>query len=293
MAKSAPAKGPKAQETAVATIDENRSVAAAVPSFMQGYAGQGTENVTQEDIETPRIKLLQALSPECEEFDDAKAGCFWHTIAQQNLGTTLRVVPVFTDMRAILWNPRESGGGILARSDDLQTWSPPMGEFQVKINKGTKQVTWKLHKLVSASRLLEWGSSDVDDPNSPPAATKMYNVVVAMPDFPDLGPAVVTMQRSSVGVAKKFLSMLKLMNRTPSFGLRFQMAAVDDHNKNGDKFKNFQFAALGMVDNEEEFHRYRHMYETFKSMGLKVRDIDEDAVAEADKASPDKDGPSY
>lgn len=269
------------------------AVGSSTPDFMKGYEGQGTENIGQGDVETPRIKLLQALSPELELFEEAKAGEFWHTIAQVSLGKKLRIVPVYIDMRAILWNPRESGGGILARSDDLVHWNPPHGEFAVKVNKGTKAVTWKLHPLVSTSRLLEWGSSDPDDSGSQPAATKMYNIVVASPDHPDLGPAVITLQRSSVRVAKKFLGQLKLV-RAPSFGCRFEMSSVDEKNSNSQGFKNFQFNALGMVDNEAEFMHYKSYYDSFKAIGLQIKDID--GLADEDPAAAatdDKDAPAY
>lgn len=280
---------------AVAVAEQGSAPSNAAPSFMDAYIGAGAENISGDDMETPRIKLLQALSPEVEQFDEAKPGHFWHTIAQVDLGPQLKVVPVHIDMRAILWNPRESGGGILARSDDLVKWSPDQGEFRVKVNKGTKEVTWKLAPLVAASKLLDWGSSDPGDPNSQPAATKMYNVAVALVDYPELGPAVLTLQRSTVKAAKKFLSQLKLV-RAPIFGCQYVMASQDEKNSNNQGYKGISFRANGMVQVEEEFHRYRGYYDMFKEMGLKIRDIEglaEDDSESAGTVSTDPNAPAY
>lgn len=287
-----------ATQTTVARVEEApKNLATAVPDFMAQYAGQGTENIGQNDVETPRIKLLQGLSPEIEQFDDAKVGQFWHSLLNMNLGSSLTVVPVWVDKMAILWNPRESGGGILARSYDLINWTPEAGEAKVKINKGTKEVTWKWGRSVTASRLMEWGSSDPGDSNSQPAATAMVNIVVALPDYPDLPPGVVTLQRSTMRPARKFMGQLKMV-RAPSFGCKFNMSVISDRNKVGQEFKSFQFNPMGMVDNEQQFHLYRQYYETFKEMGLQIKDIDnladEDAAREAGAATEaDPNAPAY
>jgi hypothetical protein len=241
---------------------------------MQGMRGQGTERLGQGDIETPRLKLLQSVSPECEEFDEAKSGEFWHSVAEVSLGAEVRIVPLFIDMRAILWRPRHEGGGILARADDGVHWTPPNATFEVRPFKDNKKtVKWSTKPTVAASGLLEWGSADPEDPNSQPAATRMYNMAVALPDFPELGLGVVTLQRSGIRVARKFLGKLKLMS-VPSFGCYFTMGRVKDQNPSGDTFFNYSFTAAGHVQDEEEFLQYKELYEGFKAMGLNIKDLE-------------------
>jgi len=262
--------------TQAVTVKETKTtaVAAPIPSFMQGMRGQGTENLGQGDIETPRLKLLQAVSPECEEFDEAKQGEYWHSVAEVSLGKELRIVPLYIDMRAILWRPRHQGGGILARADDGVNWTPPNAEFEVQPYKDNKKlVKWRTKPTVAASGLLEWGSTDPEDPNSQPAATRMYNMAVALPDHPELGIGVVTLQRSGIRVARKFLGKLKLMS-VPSFGCYFTMGNVRDQNPSGDTFYNYSFTAAGFVQDEEEFMQYKGLYESFKLMGLNIKDLE-------------------
>lgn len=266
---------------------------ALAPSFMQGLAGQGMEGLNASDIEIPRIKLLQGISPELMEFPDAKQGHFFHNVAELDLGEKLNIVPLYIWKMFILWNPRESGGGILARAEDGVHWSPPNGEFDVKINKGTKSAKWKLAPTVAASQLDQWGTYDPSDLNSQPAATRMFNIVAYLPDHPDLSPVVITMQRSSIKVARRFAGKLQ-MTQAPSYGRKFIIGPVQDQNKAGDKFWNYAFTSDGFVESEEQFNFYKSLYEQFKASGVKIRDIDgladDDTPAEGKAVSGDGGG---
>ncbi len=279
---------PKPAGKAVATTSTS-SGALAIPEHMRGMSGMGMENVGAGDVETPRIKLLQGLSPEIKEYDDARPGHFWHHLANIDLGMTLKIVPIYIDQVAILWRPRKSGGGILARTHDMQQWSPDNMKFDVVLDS-KKQVVWNTGNSVAGSRLLEWGSSDPDDPNSPPAGTRMYNIVCAMPDFPDLPPAVVTLQRSAIRVARRWLGGLRLA-RAPIFGLVFNMSAIEDHNSDGENFYNYRFTGTGFLEDPDLFAQYEQYYQAFKEMGLRIRDIDS-LQGETDEAN-DRDGEAH
>lgn len=255
--------------------------AVALPSFMQGQTGLGTENVGVGDVEVPRIKLMQALSPELEEYDTLKQGDFWHTLAEKNFGTSFRICPIFVDKRFILWRPRKSGGGILARADDGIHWSPPHAEFAVKLDSG-QEVKWRTAKTVAASGLDKWGSANPADVNSPPAATRMYSIVVSFPDHPDIFPAVVTLQRAAIKVGNKFIGKLKV-GQAPSFGRIFIMSSVSDHNAAGEKFYNYTFKMDGLVEDADFYaHNYKQ-YEFFKAQGVQVKDEDQEDTIVDDK----------
>lgn len=253
-------------KTAVAEIKTQ------LPAFMQEQIGLGTENLGAGDVEVPRVKLMQALSPELEEYGDLKQGEFFHTLAEAKLGKTVRITPIYTDQRFVLWRPRDSGGGILARADDGIHWSPPNGVYAVDLKGGAK-VVWRTAPTVAASGLDKWGSYNPADANSPPAATRMFNVVITLPDYPDLPPAVLTLQRASIKVARRFLGKLKI-TRAPSFGLIFEMAATEDHNNAGQKFWNYSFKAAGMIQEKDEYDRNFEYYKYFKEQGVRIRDIE-------------------
>lgn len=249
-----------------------------MPAFMRKdvQAGlTGKENIGNEDIEIPRLKLMQGLSKELEDYNDLRKGNFFHTASETIFDEPFEIVPVYLDRGYILWKPRDAGGGILARAPDGIHWSPSSGEFTVQLDKkdGGNTVTWKLAKTVQQSGLANWGTMNPSDSNSPPAATLMYNVVCAFPGHPDLMPAALTFQRSSIKIGRRFNTKLKTV-RTPLFGLKFLVSSFDDSNSRGQDFKNVLIQGAGMVTDENQYNMYKMMHEGLRQTGLKIKDLE-------------------
>jgi hypothetical protein len=264
-----------------------------MPAFMQGKQGAGLEALDQGDYEVPRIQLIQAVSEQAQD-GRAKPGDFWHTVLEEVLGDTLTIVPIYTSKAYILWRPRPpvDGGGILARADDGVHWSPSNAEFEVKIDRKGTTTKWKTAETVAESGLDQWGTFDPSDPKSQPAATYMINQVVMLPDHPDIGPAVLSFQRSSIKPAKKFLGKLRL-NPAPSYGRIFEVSATDESGDSGN-YKGFRIEARGHVQDEEEFKAYEHWYNVFKKMGgVKVRDLDKLQDDENSSGAPAAESDKY
>lgn len=240
-----------------------------LPGFVRKYGGQGGRGVG--DGEIPRLKLLQAQSRELTKFDNAREGEFWHCLIDNTLGSAIRICPIYIDWRFILWRPQEAGGGILARADDGQHWTPPDTEFTVSF-EGGHEVKWRTAHTVTASRLDKRGSYDPSDPKSPPAATRMYSIVCSFPDRQDLPPAVLTLQRTATKAATKLIGQLKVL-RAPSFGVIIEMASSKAKSSSGEFYK-YSFEVAGPVEDkvfyEQNFARYRF----FMQRGLKVKDLE-------------------
>lgn len=267
---------------------------AAVPDYMKGRAGRGIESLTAGDFEVPRLKLIQAISPELETFEGLKPGEFFHTLSEESLGTRLEIVPIYVDTRYILWNPRENGGGILARADDGQHWNPPNATFQVKLPKLNKTVTWVTKPTVTESGLAAWGSYNPDDPNSQPAATLMYSVVSMFPEHPEVPPTVVTLQRAAVRVARNLMGRIKI-SRAPAYGMKFIMTAEQEQGQSG-PFYNYRFISDGLVSNKQDFEYYEEMYKAFAKHGVRIADLEQvgDEAPEAGGGTgPAPDRPAY
>jgi len=258
-----------------------------MPDFMRADAGLGTDNISSEDIDTPRLKLIQALSPEIQQFNKLRPGNFFHSAAEHIFDEPFRVVILYYDKRFILWNPRDSGGGILARADDGVHWSPPDTEFAVKLDKkdGGAQVKWKTGKTVKESGLDAWGSSNPNDPNSGPAATQMFNYLLAFPDHPDLMPAVLTFQRSSIKIGRKLNAKIKTV-RAPLFGQQWLLSSFMDTNRSGQDFHNIQMQGAGLVQDAEQYKMYKGLYENFARTGIQVKDIE--GLQDEDDATGDE-----
>lgn len=258
--------------------------AAKLPEYMRSQAGKGMEGMAAGDFEMPRIKLLQGISEELEMYDGVKAGDFFHTLAEQGLGTELNVTILHISKRYVLWRPRWDGGGILARADDAVHWSPSNAEFEVSADKSKRRkVKWCTKPTVAESGLAEWGSFDPEDPNSQPAATLCYVYVVYMHDFPQLSPVALLLQRTALRGAKKLNGKLKVSG-APVYGLKFIVESVDDSSTEGD-FKNWRFTSDGYVD-QEQFVEFEAMHNGFAKTGVNVRNIEgaQDEMPEESRA---------
>lgn len=288
MAKSA-AKSATAPATARQQPQQTKEVARAadttvsteMPDFMKKYAGAGKENIGMEDVVTPRLKLMQGLSPELQLYDGLRAGYFWHTTAEHIFSGPFVGVPIYMDRRYILWRPRDMGGGILARADDGIHWSPSTGEFTVTLDKkdGGRTVTWKMAKTVKESGLHEWGTSDPEAPGDktkiPPAATLVYNYVLAFPDFPDMIPAVLSFQRSAVPAARRFNSKIQVNAESPLFRNKYLFTPVIERNQANKEFFNVSVTGAGTLDDQPAlFEKYAKLYDRFAQKGLQVKDED-------------------
>lgn len=242
----------------VANTTKGGALAASIPDFMQGVKGAGS-NIDASDLVIPRLKLIQALSPEVD--DGHKPGTFFHHIAEENVGDSLKIIPIYVFKSFMLWRPQDDGGGLLARAMDAVNWTPSEGEFKVKINKGTKEVTWKLAKTVRESGLDQWGTEDPDNKQSPPAATKMINVIAWLPDFPELSPCVITFQKGTLKPGTLFISKLGL-SRAPMFGQVFNLTSEKTKNGAGQDYWTFKLTGDGLVQDAELFERLTDLNQT-------------------------------
>lgn len=270
-----PRGGPPPSQRSKGGLIVQDSDAANLPAHLQDYVGKGMEGMGQEDLARPRLKLLQALSPELDTYNSARPGDFLHTSSGEIISGPFKVTPIFVAKRYLLWNPREAGGGILARSDDGVTWSPPKAKFDVKLDKkdGGTHVTWETAPTVAESGLAEWGSMNPADPNSLPAAVKMYDYVFGFPEYPDFEPAVFSFQRSSWGVGRNLNTNIKTaIARRPMFMLVYTIEAVDDTNSVNQDFKNVRATPAGYLGNNDLIEVYRQHFDALASTGLKIKD---------------------
>ena len=227
----------------LAEVDSNN----VVPAYLQDYkGGSGLVGLDADDFIIPRIKLLQSTSPELDAFDNAKAGTFWLNVLDIPLGDTLDFVVCGNKKRYLLLPPMGDNRGILARSDDAIHWSPPNGEWQVKLKNIKNPVTWKTADTVRASGLAEFGSSNPDDPDSNPAATLFYEFLVYLPNRPELSPALMSLARSQAKKARDLQGKIEF-KKAPMQAQAFQAKIVKDTGPEGDFF-NYQFVSNGFTD---------------------------------------------
>ena len=223
-----------------------------VPAYLQGKSSDAFDGFNKEDFKIPRVKLLQALNPEIKTFQgQAIPGEFWHTIANKSLGSEFRMVVIKPSKRVILWdaNDGKQGGNILAFSSNALDWDSGAGQkFRVKLKGQKENVEWDTGRNVLSSGLLDWGSSNPEDSNSPPAAQLTYEYLCYLPDHPDLSPCVLGLFRTAHGNAKSFNSAL-LNFRGPTTSLVVRCFA-QERTDGGNSWTIPKFQTIGRTSEE-------------------------------------------
>lgn len=257
------------------------------PSYLANQTVQHQrDNFDSSDVAIPRIKLLHGTSKECEAFDTASPGVFWHTGMDLALGTEVDFVIISRNKKYLLVAPLDDGQGILARADDAKTWDTT-GSWEVKIDKKNK-TTWTISDTdVMKSGVTEWGTFDSDDKNSPPAATLFYDYIIMLPDHPELGIAVLSVARSQITKAKKGLNDKIELQKTqgrPMQALRFRMKSITEANDAGQDYKSLQFTMAGWTPEGV----YKSAVEAGKNLGAyKIQDELDGAQGDGSKSKPD------
>lgn len=108
----------KDESKELAVKEENVALAAYVDNFEE-MAGMGGENVTQDDMAVPFIKIAQALSPEINKRESAyipglENGDFFNSSTKQIYKGEegFKFIPILYDRQHLEWIPRDKGGGL-------------------------------------------------------------------------------------------------------------------------------------------------------------------------------------
>jgi hypothetical protein len=221
------------------------------PDYLpQTVENTGIVNLGRGDYKTPRILLLQGLSPQVQSFPGkAIPGAFWHTGLNESLGTEFNFVPLKASKKAILFRPRsDRGGGVLAISNDGATWATAANQrFRVMVGKPPVEVFWETGRGVAQSGLIEWGSSNPDDPRSPPAATLIYEYLCYLPEHPKaFSPCVLSIMRTGLDNARNFnTGLLLISNAGKPIYSRVITCVPQLKEKDGNKWTIPSFRSLG------------------------------------------------
>jgi hypothetical protein len=163
-------------------------------------------NIGIQDMEIPALRLLQGLSPQVKADHSLRAGTFYHTILEEDLGNELNVVVLLVHHSVELWSPKNVRGidsVRLARAMDGMTWDKPNQRFEVQLPTG-KRTEYFTNRNVQASGLLDWGTSDPDNRNSTPAAKHVYTVILRLLEPKIQGPVIYT---GSVTANRKIMQL--------------------------------------------------------------------------------------
>jgi hypothetical protein len=197
-------------------------------------AGQGLQNVGNDDITIPRLAIVQSGSPQRKKKDEkyiegADEGHVFNTVSGTLYTDGLTIIPCGYKKSYVEWIPREKGGGLVAVHD----YKPD----SAKIDSKTKKTMLGENQLVD---------------------TAEHYVLVKNNDSYE--PAVLTMTSSNLSVSRKWNTLLKMkrMNikgqtvEPPSFLFEFKLSTVQAENDLGSWHK-YKIEEIGQIQSQDVF----------------------------------------
>ena len=211
----------KKKGTAVATKGETQL--AVVPSYIKQGGNRGSENVTNEDLQLPRINVCQDLSPQKDKDEEqyipgCKIGDLFNTLTGELYpDNKVTFTPITFQKRWFVWKDQDTGGGL-------------QGIYDFK----------------DQAKAEELAATDEDF-----EAVLTHEHLVMLPNGDEI---ILSMAKSKLKVSKKFNSLIRL-NGGDRFGRNYTLGVVRETNKqNGKKYYNFTvntaFGANGFPSQE-------------------------------------------
>jgi hypothetical protein len=265
---------------------EESTALSELPEYMKGSAGMGTEDLSSTSLTPPRLKLAQALTPELEDFPELRPGMYFNNVSNEIFSNEMIIVPIRLFESYMLFGPRKSNDGVLARADDAIHWSPSNLEYQHPLLKG---VVWKTAKTVAESGLDAFGTSDPSDAQSAPAATFFLNCLCFQAGEHGKGPMIFSFSRSSLKEGKKFAGNIH-MSEAAAFGRMFKLTSAKEPGPTGDPYFVPRLQSVGFAS-EQDFNYGKEIYNIAKAQGVRVDMSSDDANETEQNGSPDGEAP--
>ena len=94
-------------------VQEEKDIVVFDASMFEQDAGKGLENIGQDDLALPFLKVLSRQDPVLDDLDNAKAGDILNTVTNQVFKGKdgIKVIPCAYQRRFIEWAPRGQGTG--------------------------------------------------------------------------------------------------------------------------------------------------------------------------------------
>ena len=212
---------------------------AQLPSYIKQGQNRGNENVSNEDLQLPRIDVLQALSPQINKKKDnyiegAEVGMLFNTLTGELYPDGVSITPVTFVKRHLVWVDRkkDSEGGLRSIFD-----TPEEAEAFVEAQADED----KLEVVATAEHLVM-----LDDGTE----------------------VIVSMAKSRMKVSRKFNSLVRL-NAGDRFSRRYKLTSVDDKSSQGE-FQNIAINNDGFPS-EEVYIKAEALYEAIESGAKKQK----------------------
>lgn len=196
------------------------------------FSGAGLDHVTAEERVVPFINVLQALSPEVEELDDAKSGMLFNKGTQELYVSDegFLFLPVLRQSAYVEWTPRTKGGGLVGRHDRNS-------EVVIEAKKAAAD------RGEDPRFTLLW-TGEPDESNELRETYYLYGLLLeeSGDSYEIVGPALLSFGSTKIKVYKNWLnSVLSLKGKPPIFAHPLRVTTTKQKNTKGE-FYNYKLS---------------------------------------------------
>ena len=236
------------------TVRDNSPAPAYLEAGAKTHAGAGLENVRMQDIEVPRVSLMQALSPEVADEGKFRAGDLVDSINGTLIaesGKEVKFIVLRHVLQWIKWRPRPQGGGIVEMSMDANS----------ALAKAYKDQDPKL------------------DAKTNDVIVEYHNFIVILPDYNPEQMMMIACGKTNWKHGKNLISRMKMRgSRFPAFAGVYTVKSDNETNKNNQTYKVFNFENAGWAD-EPLYRIAEKAYDAIRGVAVaaKVDDKESDA----------------
>lgn len=235
----------KKQETALAVVND----------MFESDAANGMENMSQDDLALPFLKLLSQLSPELDSIEGAKAGMIYNSVSGRVYDGKegLLVIPCYYERKYIEWAPRGQGSGA-----------------PVNIYPATSDVMTRTFRKPGDSRdYLESGNYI--------ESTAQHYVIVCDEKDGD-HPALIVMKSTQLKKSRKWNSMMMTLRMNgkngpfvpPSFSHVYRLTTVKEANDKG-QWYGWEVERVGPVEDSGRYMLAKNFAESVKAGQVEVK----------------------
>ena len=238
-------------------------------ALTQPNAPLGFESEEPDDLIIPRVKVINALSPERKE-KVAEEGDIINSLTRDKLNGKV-FVPVFKFNNNIKWRERTEGGGIECIARDGK-----MGEC----SDGST-------RMCAACKKNEFDNTK-QGKDSVPTCTKYINFFGFIAG--ERIPLILSFAKTNYNEGKKMYSLAKVsMQDMFNFGYLLQSALKA---KNGNEWYNIAVAAAG-ASSDTDRELAKELYKTFRGSVASMRYDMEEASTDVEGVAPSTDGAEF
>lgn len=218
------------------------------PDFIATGDRSGTEHLTSEDIQMPRMGLAQQMSPEMVDgdpkfIDGLKIGNMFNSLTQTVYGNgpmdfcVVQALPP----RWVEFIPREQGGGV---ADPNVPPGDPRTEFR----------------------------TDAQGKRVPPIATKFYDFIIML--LPSRELIALSLKSTGLKVARQLNGLIAARN-APIFAGKYALSTTMTQNPKG-RFAIFQVKNAGWLPDKTIYEYAETLFKSFAGKRDKIRIHTED-----------------